>query len=312
MAIYLGIDTSNYTTSVAAVDDSGVVLADERIILNVEQGKRGLRQSDALFLHIKNLPVIFDKIGNLGKISAVGVSTAPRRTEGSYMPVFLSGYACASVIAKTHGAKLLEFSHQEGHLRAGLLNLAQDIPDRFYAVHLSGGTTEILDVKCEGARFSSEIIGGTQDISAGQLVDRIGVKLGLAFPCGKELEKLAALSDTPSKFKLSTKECFVSFSGIEAQAMRTADKGESPGDLALGILIAISDTLSKAFKSVLAQYGTRPILLAGGVASNQLIRARLESEFKNLVFFSDPKYATDNAVGIAYLTKESLSCHKKF
>ena len=305
MAIYLGIDTSNYTTSVAAVDDSGVILADERIILNVEQGKRGLRQSDALFLHIKNLPVLFDKIGNLGKISAVGVSTAPRRTEGSYMPVFLSGYACACAIAKTHGARLLEFSHQEGHIRAGKFNLAQDTPDRFYAVHLSGGTTEILDVKCEGARFVSEIIGGTQDISAGQLVDRIGVKLGLAFPCGKELEKLAIQSDSPLKFKLSTKDCFVSFSGIEAQAMRAADKGESSCDLALGTLVAVSDTLSKAFKAVLAQYSIRPILLAGGVASNQLIRTRLENEFKDLVFFSDPKYATDNAVGIALMAKEN-------
>ena len=305
MAIYLGIDTSNYTTSVAAVDDSGVIVADERIILNVEQGKRGLRQSDALFLHIKNLPVLFKKIGSLGKISAVGVSTTPRRTEGSYMPVFLSGYACASAIAETHGAKLLEFSHQEGHLRAGKLNLAQDLPDRFYAVHLSGGTTEILNVKCEGARFSSEIIGGTQDISAGQLVDRIGVKLGLPFPCGKELEKLAAKSDSPLKFKLSAKECFVSFSGVEAQAMRAADNDTLPCDLARGILFAISDTLSKAFKSVLAQYNERPILLAGGVASNQIIRTRLEKEFGDLVLFSDPKYATDNAVGIALMAKEN-------
>ncbi|MBQ4515800.1 MAG: hypothetical protein II978_03315 [Clostridia bacterium] len=305
MAIYLGIDTSNYTTSVAAVDDDGVIVADERIILNVEQGKRGLRQSDALFLHIKNLPVLFDRIGSLGEISAVGVSTAPRRTEGSYMPVFLSGYACASAIAKTHGAKLFEFSHQEGHLRAGKLNLAQDVADRFYAVHLSGGTTEILDVKCDGARFISEIIGGTQDISAGQLVDRIGVKLGLSFPCGKELEKLANQSDSPLKFKLSTKDCFVSFSGVEAQAMRAADSGVLPCDLALSTLISISDTLSKAFKFVLAQYGTRPILLAGGVASNQLIRARLENEFGDLVLFSDPKYATDNAVGIALMAKEN-------
>ncbi|MBR5157754.1 MAG: hypothetical protein IKW59_08315 [Clostridia bacterium] len=305
MAIYLGIDTSNYTTSVAAVDESGVILADERIILNVEQGKRGLRQSDALFLHIKNLPVLFDKIGNLGKISAVGVSTAPRRTEGSYMPVFLAGYSCASAIAKTHEAKLLEFSHQEGHIRAGKISLAQDLPESFYAVHLSGGTTEILDVKSDGTRFLSEIIGGTQDISAGQLVDRLGVKLGLAFPCGKELEKLAAQSDSYLKFKLSTKECFVSFSGIEAQAMRAADNNTPPSDLARGILIAISDTLSKAFKSVLAQYGSRPILLAGGVASNQLIRDRLENEFKNLVFFSEAKYATDNAVGIALMAKEN-------
>lgn len=305
MAIYLGIDTSNYTTSVAAVDENGVIVADERIILNVEQGKRGLRQSDALFLHIKNLPELFDNIGSLGEIAAVGVSTAPRRTEGSYMPVFLSGFACAKAVAKTNNAKLLEFSHQEGHLRAGLLNLAQDIPDRFYAVHLSGGTTEILDVSREGARFLCVIIGGTNDISAGQLVDRIGVKLGLSFPCGKELELLAKGSDSPIKFKLSTKDSFVSFSGVEAQAMRLADSDAAPCDLAHGALIAISDTLSKAFKSVLTQYGSRPILLAGGVASNQLIRLRLENEFKNLVFFSEPKYATDNAVGIAYLTKEN-------
>ena len=304
MAYYLGIDTSNYTTSVAVVNSRGEIVFDERIVLDVEQGKRGLRQSDALFLHIKNLPILFERISCEENLAAVGVSVSPRRTEGSYMPVFLAGVNCAKAISATHNIPLFSFSHQEGHLRAGEIGLAQDLPEEFYAVHLSGGTTEILIVRREGARFSSDIIGATQDVSAGQLVDRTGVKLGLGFPCGKELERMANEGENSIQFKLSTKETNLSFSGVEAQVMRAIQQGIDAQVVAKSVLIAISDSLARTFHAAFKRYGEKPLLLAGGVASNTLIRERLCAEFGDSVVFSKAQYATDNAVGIAYLAKE--------
>lgn len=304
MAYYLGIDTSNYTTSVAVVNSRGEIVFDERIVLDVEQGKRGLRQSDALFLHIKNLPILFERISCEENLAAVGVSVSPRRTEGSYMPVFLAGVNCAKAISTTHNIPLFSFSHQEGHLRAGEIGLAQDLPEEFYAVHLSGGTTEILCVRREGARFSSDIIGATQDVSAGQLVDRTGVKLGLGFPCGKELDRMANEAEDSLAFKLSTMETNLSFSGVEAQVMRAIEKGIDAQVVAKSVLIAISDSLARTFHAAFKRYGEKPLLLAGGVASNTLIRERLCAEFGDSVVFSKPQYATDNAVGIAYLAKE--------
>ncbi|MBQ3553220.1 MAG: hypothetical protein IJA08_00845 [Clostridia bacterium] len=304
MAYYLGIDTSNYTTSVAVVDSNGEIVFDERIVLDVEQGKRGLRQSDALFLHIKNLPILFERISCEENLAAVGVSVSPRRTEGSYMPVFLAGVNCATAVSATHNIPLFSFSHQEGHLRAGEVGLAQDLPEKFYAVHLSGGTTEILNVRREGARFSSDIIGATQDVSAGQLVDRTGVKLGLGFPCGKELDRMANEAEDFIPFKLSTKETNLSFSGVEAQVMRAIQQGTDARIIAKSVLIAISDSLARTFHAAFKLHGEKPLLLVGGVASNTLIRERLGSEFGNSLVFSKPQYATDNAVGIAYLAKE--------
>lgn len=307
MALYIGIDTSNYTTSVAVADETGRLISDERILLSVEQGKRGLRQSDALFLHLKNLPQLFAQFPESGEIAAVGVSCAPRRTEQSYMPVFLAGMNCAEAIAATHRVPLYRFSHQEGHIRAALLGQKQSMPQEFYAVHLSGGTTEILSVECENRRYRCEILGASQDISAGQLIDRVGVRLGLSFPCGKALEMLSEKAETPVSFKLSVNGTSISFSGVEAQAMRAADVGESPENLACGTLHAVALSLSQAFEALFAQHGEKPVLLAGGVASNKLLRTLLTARFGELIRFSLPQYATDNAVGIAYLTKEQTT-----
>lgn len=304
MKYYIGIDTSNYTTSVAVTDETGNLISDERVVLSVKQGKRGLRQSDALFLHLKNLPKLFARFPQNGEIAAVGVSCSPRRTEQSYMPVFLAGINCAEAIAATNRVPLYQFSHQEGHIRAALLGQEMPVPQEFYAVHLSGGTTEILSVRRENKRYQAEILGASQDISAGQLIDRVGVRLGLHFPCGKELECLSEQTKDMLPFKVSVDDTNIHFSGIEAQAMRAADSGEAKASIARSVLHAISVSLSKAFDALFSAHGEKPLLLAGGVASNQLLRAELSAHFGEKVLFSDPHYATDNAVGIAYLTKE--------
>ena len=106
------------------------------------------------------------------------------------------------------------------------------------------------------------------------------------------------------QFKLSTKETNLSFSGVEAQVMRAIQQGIDAQVVAKSVLIAISDSLARTFHAAFKRYGEKPLLLAGGVASNTLIRERLCAEFGDSVVFSKAQYATDNAVGIAYLAKE--------
>ncbi len=304
---FLGIDTSNYTTSISVTDDCGNVLSDIRRLLEVKEGARGLRQSDALFLHTKNLPELFCKCEvDLKQISAVGVSYAPRNVEGSYMPVFLGGMSAGKIIAKTLGVPYYEFSHQEGHTAAGAFS--SGLKDgRFYAVHMSGGTTEILDVKKDGARFSAEIVGKTLDISAGQLIDRVGVKLGFNFPCGKALDEICKKSTELKKAPVCVKGSEINFSGTETHFFKMIENGIDASDAAFLVFSAIADALLKAIYHIFQKYGKNKILFVGGVASNSYIRQTLEKALGKDAYFCSPSYSTDNAVGISLMTGESYN-----
>lgn len=186
----LAFDTSNYTTSVASFD--GTEGHNISRLLDVEQGALGLRQSDALFAHVKRLPELADRlfsdIGTDAGFEAVGVSTRPRAVEGSYMPCFLAGESQARVLGAALGVPVLPFSHQQGHIAASLWGSGhmELMDEPHLAWHLSGGTTELLRVTPEGkGSVHAEKIGGTTDISAGQLIDRTGKLLGLPFPSGQ-------------------------------------------------------------------------------------------------------------------------------
>ena len=149
---YIGIDTSNYTTSVAAFDGRGGI--DYARLLPVKQGELGLRQSDAVFAHIKSLPELSGRLFSdlSGAIAAVGVSTRPRAVEGSYMPCFMVGYSHAKMLSDALGVPLVEVSHQQGHVAASLWSAGRlDLMERPHlAWHLSGGTTELLLVEPDG------------------------------------------------------------------------------------------------------------------------------------------------------------------
>ena len=111
----LGIDTSNYTTSLALVDHRKII-SDKRKLLTVKEGERGLRQQEALFQHVSDLPVLFSELmEDIGdrKIEAVACSVRPRPVDGSYMPVFMAGKSFAEVIASALKIPVYEFSHQE-------------------------------------------------------------------------------------------------------------------------------------------------------------------------------------------------------
>lgn len=299
----LGFDTSNYTASTAWTD--GMADKNIRQLLYVKEGERGIRQSDGVFQHMKLIPELFERLSaqiDMNDVKAVGVSTRPRTVEGSYMPVFLAGMGYAKVVSDTLGVPLYEFSHQDGHVMAGIYSCGcfELLEKDFLSVHLSGGTTEILKSLYEGRNFVHEIIGGTKDISAGQFIDRVGVKMGMQFPAGKALEQLALSADRAEKLPVSVDGTYMSFSGVETKASRMADECEK-ASLALGVLETVRDTLIKSINNAIKETNTHNILVVGGVASNGIIRKGLTEQLDGEVHFAKAEYSTDNAVGIAYL-----------
>jgi len=308
MAVCLGLDTSNYTTSVAVFD--GVSGHNSGKLLEVPQGTLGLRQSDALFQHVRRLPELVHNLRETGlldtPIAAVGASTRPREVEGSYMPCFLAGSTQGQVLADTLGIPFFACSHQQGHIAAAAWSAGrEDLLDRpHFAWHLSGGTTELLFVQPDGRNVKAECVGGTSDISAGQLIDRTGVLLGLAFPAGKALDELSRNADQDLCFKVKIKEGTFSLSGIENQVKSMAEKGERAENIARFVLNTISSVLCRVTDQVRSEYPNIPVLCSGGVASNSLIRDQLGRSADAV--FAPPQYSTDNALGVAILTHRSL------
>lgn len=299
MSLYIGIDTSNYTTSVAALGDRQINL---RKIIDIKEGMRGIRQSDGVFVHLKELPRLFEQLEiDMAKVSAIGVSITPRRCEGSYMPVFVAGESFARVIAKSLNIPLFTYSHQEGHIMAGILSggYFELLKKPFLAVHLSGGTTEILRCKYKDNHFETEIVGGTLDISAGQLIDRLGVKLGMKFPCGKEIDKACQACAEPAiKLKSSVKGGYINFSGAETKLLEMTE-AHSAQVLAKSALALVGESLAKAVNAC----GEESVLFVGGVSSNTFLREYFEKEILAKTYFASTELSCDNAVGIAELAK---------
>ena len=304
--VILGIDTSNYTTSVAAVDNDGGFVANIKIPLPVKAGECGLRQADAVFAHIKNLPECMerlrDSIGNM-PILAVSVSEKPRNQEGSYMPCFLSGVAAAQSVASALGVDLFKVSHQCGHLMAGIFSSGKfDLLNRpFGAMHISGGTTELLLCNYSANRFEAKIVGGTKDLNAGQVIDRIGVKMGLSFPCGPEIERLALeYSGKPINRRPSTEGSYMNLSGLENIATKLYEETKDERAVAHFVLRYLGRAIVDICQSFLSEYGDMPMLFAGGVMSNSIIKGMIGAAIKDSSF-AEPLLSADNAVGVASL-----------
>lgn len=294
----LGFDTSNYTTSGAWFD--GTQGHNVGKLLKVKPGALGLRQSEALFQHVKTLPEIVARMMDAWAADtpdAIGASTRPRAVEGSYMPCFLAGESQAKTISKLLQVPFYEFSHQQGHLAAVLWSAGRmELLDKpMLAWHLSGGTTELLYVE---PGLKARKIGGTTDLSAGQLIDRTGLLLGLTFPAGKALDSLAA--DMAAKpFPVKVRDMTFSLSGMENKVRQMRDSGASDGETAAFALQSVIHAVETATKQALCQYGDLPVIFTGGVSSNTLLRKEMEPLDG---IFGAPEYSTDNAMGIAVLT----------
>lgn len=298
----LGFDTSNYTTSCAWFD--GQTGENFSRLLDVKPGELGLRQSDALFSHIKRLPELSDRLFvhiKPDSVRAIGVSTRPRAVDGSYMPCFLAGESQARVLAAALKVPLYTFSHQQGHIAAALWSAGRlDLLQQPHlAWHLSGGTTELLLVTPEAKNVHAEKIGGTTDISAGQLIDRTGQLLSMQFPSGKAIDAAAAQSESKDFFRVKVNGMFFSLSGVQNQIQSFYARTENAADTASFCLRSVIHAITKATKNALKDYPGYPVVFSGGVASNSLLRAKV-SEFDAV--FAAPEFSTDNAMGIAVLT----------
>ncbi len=296
--IVLGIDTSNYTTSIAAFD--GREGKNCSRLLDVKKGELGLRQSDALFSHVKRLPelaqTLFEGIKR-EEISAIGVSTRPRAVEGSYMPCFLAGLSQARVLGSALGVPVYEFSHQQGHIAASCWGAGRMelLEEPHLAWHLSGGTTELLLVE-PGLKVTK--LGGTMDLSAGQLIDRTGQMLGCSFPAGKEIDRLANTSDSRDFFRIRVTDSYFSLSGVENKLKEYYAKTQDPAAAARYCIRSILHGVEKATKQAAEHYPFLPVVFSGGVASNSMLR---KTEAVGDCVFCPPQYATDNAQGLAVL-----------
>ncbi len=313
----LGIDTSCYTTSITALTTKGDLLADKRRLLEIPLGKRGLAQSEGFFQHVHQLPNLLADIGmdfDLRTIKAIGVSTRPRPVAGSYMPVFLAGQKLAESLSAVLCCPAFNFSHQEGHMMAGLKSApnAEDLLGKdFLLCHFSGGTSEILTVHKGGSGYEFSIVAAGNDLHAGQFVDRIGVALGLPFPAGQHLEGIA-LSHNGEIPPIPTwvSEDQFSFSGPESAVQRLIKTGADPRAIARGVEHAIARTLEKVLYFTFEKTGLRTVLFVGGVMANVYLREYLKKQLNSentgvKLYFADSHFASDNAFGIAHLALDA-------
>lgn len=318
---YVGFDTSNYTTSAAActVDESGrtTVIANCKVPLPVAEGARGLRQSDAVFAHTRNLPTVIRELREILEegnytVSAVGVSATPRDAADSYMPCFLTGIAAAEAFAAGSGTSVYRFSHQSGHIMAALYSsgaLAEGklLQDDFLAFHVSGGTTEAVVAHPRANGFDVELVGYGADLHAGQVIDRVGVLMGLDFPCGRAMEALAVENTEPlPQIKTSVRDGVCNLSGLENQAASLWKKTGNASLVSAFVLTTIGKTLRKMTDQIQAARVERgeprlPVVYAGGVMSNKFIRPVLTKGAGWRVYFSEPAFSADNAAGTAIL-----------
>lgn len=312
--LVLGIDTSCYTTSVALAGD-GRVVASWRKLLVVKEGERGLRQSEGLFQHVNALPQMVEglmKEAGPVEIAAVCASSRPRDVDDSYMPVFLAGVSLGKSVASILGVPFYETCHQKGHVRAAMVDSGIENKP-FVAMHLSGGTTETLLVD---EKMNISLIGGSDDLHAGQFVDRVGVKLGLTFPAGPHLEELAVKGQAKSLFPLSHKNGHCSFSGAEAQAMRVIEKGEmKKEDVAAEVYNYLARAITWLLMDAFEKTKAEQALLAGGVASSRLLRKLVHERCRKKgvsqkICWAKPELSGDNASGVALIGEEMLLNNK--
>lgn len=303
----LGIDTSCYTTSIAILDESGCLLADKRRLLQVKDNGIGLSQSEMVFQHMRFLPEVFTQAFSGiddPQIIKIGVSSCPRQLPDSYMPAFLTGAGYAQVLATAMQIPLYKISHQENHILAGLWSAAGPTDENFLALHISGGTTDLLHVNFRQHNVMYlQQLGTGIDINAGQLIDRIGVAMGIKFPAGPGLEILAKSANGQEiSLPISVKEMNISFSGPFSHAMRLLNKNVDHAQLALGVQNCIAKSILKIIVRAIEVTSSNSLLIVGGVASNQYIRNYLSENLSGKVgiFFPKSEYSSDNSVGAAY------------
>lgn len=299
----LGIDTSNYTTSVALYDSNNNTVRSFKKLLPVPKGEKGIRQSDAVFHHTMQIRELLDEAYRIeDRITAVGVSVKPCDNDGSYMPCFMVGQTVAQSIAGALDVPLYLFSHQRGHIAAALFsaNRLDLLDSTFVAFHFSGGTSDALIVKPDYEKIiSCELIAKSSDLKAGQAIDRAGVMLGLPFPCGKYIDELARQSTAQYKIAPSFSGLNPSFSGVENKCIKMINDCIDKKDISKYVITYIMAAADIMTSKILSLHGNLPVVYAGGVMCNSIIRERLSNKYN--CYFAQPEFSSDNAAGVAVL-----------
>ncbi len=305
---FVGIDTSNYTTSAAVCTLEGEIIANIKAPLPVKAGECGLRQSDAVFAHVKNLPEVMKTLREAIRdrhLAAIGCSVSPREAEGSYMPCFLAGQAAAEAFGAARDIPVYGFSHQDGHIMAALYSSGHAdelLKAPFGAFHVSGGTTEVLYVTPREDGFTVRLVGETEDLNAGQAIDRVGVMMGLSFPCGKEMERLATGSDGKlPKPRICVRGGNCNLSGLQNLAQKLWNETQDPAAVSAYVFSFVGQTLVKMTEALSEAHPDIPVVYAGGVMSNKGLQSLL-SQRKN-TYFAEPAFSADNAAGTALLCR---------
>lgn len=304
MSLFLGIDTSNYTTSTALYDSvTGEMLSCKKL-LPVKSGQLGLRQSDAVFHHTAQLHLLVSELVksvDTKDIAAIGASSKPRPIDGSYMPCFTVGENTANILSSVLKIPLYRFSHQEGHIASVLYDSKRDdlFSQSFLAFHVSGGTTEAVKAVPDNDGFKLQTVAQTLDLNAGQAIDRVGLMLGLKFPCGAELERLALENTEAIKTKPTLKDCNCCLSGLENLCLKLKNENKSKQYIAAYCIEYIRKALSMMTDRLFEKYGKAPVIFAGGVMSDSIIQNSFKEKYNAI--FAQPQFSTDNAAGIAYL-----------
>ena len=219
------------------------------------------------------------------------------------------GVSQGQALAAALNVPFFTTTHQRGHIAAAKYGTGLEA-DRYVALHLSGGTTDTLLI--DGNELKP--LGTSCDLHAGQLVDRIGVKLGLPFPAGPYLEELALRGENknrvPVSFETDGLRCHLS--GAESQLLRMIEADERKEDVAAEVYGVLCRTVLRMVQTASEKNDTKDVLIAGGVASSRLLRDMLlqRNEKRRTalrLFFGKPELSGDNAVGVALIGLEKRS-----
>jgi len=314
----LGIETSCDETSASVIDGVADPVAVRSLVILSQDAHAvfgGVVPEIASRVHLTSIvPVVERALAQAAtapaELDAVAVTYAP-----GLVGALLVGVSYAKALAFTIGRPLVAVHHLEGHLFATALEHADAVPP-FTALLVSGGHTMLLDVAEWG---DYRLLGRTRDDAAGEAFDKVAKLLGLPYPGGRHVERLAATGD-PTRFRftrpmlrstqrLGDPDYFdVSFSGIKTAVLQTVERAQAPAgsdiraDIARGFQDAVIETLVEKTVRAAAAYGRQRIVLGGGVACNRALAEAMRGRAVALgaaVYAPSPRLATDNAAMVA-------------
>jgi N6-L-threonylcarbamoyladenine synthase len=306
--LVLGIESSCDETAAAIVEDGRTVRADavySQVAVHREWG--GVVPEIASRAHVVNLvPVLneaFKQAGvGLDDIGGIAVTRGP-----GLVGALLVGVQAAKAIAWARGLPLVGVNHLEGHLAAAFLDVETVPKFPHLALLVSGGHSEIIVVHDFG-RY--ELLGSTRDDASGEAFDKVGKMLGLGYPAGPVIDKLAQTGDANAwRFPraMRGKGLDFSFSGMKTAVSQHLQKhglpsGQGLNDLCASFQAAVVDQLVSKTMQALEERGFGELVVAGGVACNKGLRATLQAEAHKRgfqLFIPSPRRCTDNATMIA-------------